>query len=150
MTESGKSVYKICREQAGYTLEQAAELLHCSVRALCRYESGEAPPPNDIVTQMALLYNDTYVMIAHLRDSSPIAAQIIPQVEPCGLQTAAIRLFDRMAAWWAARPDRQVLQIAEDGVVSPEERRELDGILEDLQELTKVFTELRLAAERDT
>jgi transcriptional regulator with XRE-family HTH domain len=40
MTESSRNIYKVCREQAGYTHERAAELLPCSVRALSRYESG--------------------------------------------------------------------------------------------------------------
>ena len=55
MPDKDKTIYKICREQAGYTQEQAAELLHISVRMLCRYESGEAVVPNDLVAGMVTL-----------------------------------------------------------------------------------------------
>ena len=48
MPGNGIEVYRICREQAGYTQEGAAERLPCSVRQLARYESGEAPVPDDI------------------------------------------------------------------------------------------------------
>ncbi|WP_204791675.1 helix-turn-helix transcriptional regulator [Oscillibacter sp. CU971] len=44
MPEDGRNIYKTCRELAGYTQEHAAELLGCSVRALARYEGGEAFP----------------------------------------------------------------------------------------------------------
>lgn len=148
MTNADKTVYKICREQAGYTQEQAAELLHCSVRALSRYENGETVVPNDVAYGMVRLYNDNYLAVEHLRNSSPIAALIIPEVDLCSIQTASIRLFNRMAAFLGNRPDLQLLQIAEDGVIDDTEREELDRILAELADLSKIFTEIRLAAER--
>ncbi len=149
MPENDKTIYKICREQAGYTQEQAAELLHCSVRALCRYESGEAVVPNDIADAMVRLYNDNYLAVAHLRNRSPMAAQLIPEVDPCGLQTAAMRCFNRMARFLGQRPDLRLMEIAEDGIIDENERQDLDQILTDLSELTRVFTEVRLAAGKD-
>lgn len=148
MPGSDKTVYKICREQAGYTQERAAELLHCSVRTLCRYESGEIVPPNDIVTAMAGLYNNTYVVFAHVRDSSEIAAQFIPEIVPCGIQTAAMRCFNRIAQFMSRRPDLRLMEIAEDGLIDESEQQDLDQILADLSELIKVFTEVRLAARQ--
>ena len=57
MPGNGIEVYRICREQAGYTQESAAERLPCSVRQLARYESGEASVPDDIAYQMVVLYD---------------------------------------------------------------------------------------------
>ncbi len=148
MSGPDKTVHKICREQAGYTQEQAAELLHISVRMLCRYEAGETEVPNDVADRMVGLYNDNYLAVAHLRNSSAMAAQLIPDVDVCNLQTAAMRLFNRLGKILPRHPDLQFMQIAEDGVIDESERDELDQILEDLEELTKVFTEVRLAAER--
>lgn len=149
MPDNDKTIYKICREQAGYTQEQAAELLGVSVRMLCRYESGEAAVPNDVVDGMVRLYNDNYLAVAHLRSGSAAAAQLLPDVEfNCSIQTAAMRLFNTMAAFLSRRPDLQLLQIAEDGVIDDAERLELDVILDELGALNKVFTEIRLAAER--
>ena len=148
MPEHDKLVYKICREQAGYTQEQAAELLHISVRMLCRYESGDAVVPNDVVAGMVTLYNDTYVAVAHVLNSFPSAVHIIPALEPCDLQTGSLRVFNHMEAFLRKRPDHKLLRIAEDGIIDETERQELDEILDDLEELVKVFTEIRLAAER--
>lgn len=148
MPGNDKTIYKICREQAGYTQEQAAELMHISVRMLCRYESGETVVPNDVADSMVRLYNDNFLAVEHLRQSSEAAARILPAVDRCSIQTGAMRLFNRMGTFLSKRPDLQLLQIAEDGVIDEAERQELDAILDDLEELVKVFTDIRLAAER--
>ena len=67
MTDADKTIYKICREQAGYTQERAAELLSCSVRQLARYEAGEVQVPDDLAYAMVRLYNSQYLAVEHLR-----------------------------------------------------------------------------------
>lgn len=94
MTDADKTIYKICRAQAGYTQERAAELLSCSVRQLSRYEAGEAQVPDDLAYAMVRLYNSQYLAVEHLRLVSQLAASIIPAVEPVSLQTAAMRLYN--------------------------------------------------------
>lgn len=94
MTENDRSIYKICREQAGYTQERAAELLPCSVRQLARYEAGEAPVPDDMAYRMVRLYNSQFLAVEHLRMVSQLAASILPEVDVVSMQTAAIRLFN--------------------------------------------------------
>ena len=71
MTGSGKTIYKICREQDGYTQERAAELLPCSVRALARYESGECGMPDNLAYRMVRLYNSQFLAVEHLRHDKP-------------------------------------------------------------------------------
>lgn len=148
MTGYGSSIYKTCRKQAGYTRAHAAQLLNISVRALDRYEAGEVVVPNDVADSMVRLYNDNFLAVEHLRRSSESAARILPAVDRCSIQTGAMRLFNRMGKFLSKRPDLQLLQIAEDGVIDEAERQELDAILDDLEELVKVFTDIRLAAER--
>ena len=53
MTDADKTIYKICRKQAGYTHERAAELLNCSVRQLARYEAGVKRPSVENLTKLA-------------------------------------------------------------------------------------------------
>ena len=57
MTDADKTIYKISREQAGYTQERAAELLSCSVRQLARYEAGEVQVPDDLAYAMVRLWS---------------------------------------------------------------------------------------------
>lgn len=150
MPEDGRNIYKICREQAGYTQERAAELLDCSVRALARYESGETLVPDPVAYRMIQLYNSHYLGMEHLRLVSQVAAELLPPVEPVTLQTAALRLFNCVADFVGKHPDVQLLRIAEDGVIDETERPVLDDILDELEHLTRVFTEVRLAAGKGT
>ncbi|WP_455580673.1 helix-turn-helix domain-containing protein [Dysosmobacter sp.] len=149
MTTMDKTIYKICREQAGYTQERAAELLPCSVRALARYESGEVQVPDDVAYRMVILYNSQFLAVQHLREVSRIAASIIPPVEDCSLQTATIRLVNRVLDFAEQHRDRQLLKIAEDGVISDEEQPLFHCILDELEELVKASTEVRLAQTKE-
>lgn len=149
MTDADKTIYKICREQAGYTQERAAELLSCSVRQLARYEAGEVQVPDDLAYSMVRLYNSQYLAVEHLRLVSLLAASIIPAVEPVTLQTAAMRLYNTVMDFVEAHPDRKLLRIAEDGVITAEERPILDEILGELRNLSKVCFEVQAATERE-
>ena len=137
MTDADKTIYKICREQAGYTQERAAELLNCSVRQLARYEAGEVQVPDDLAYAMVRLYNSQYLAVEHLRLVSQLAASIIPAVEPVTLQTAAMRLYNT------------VMDFVEDGIITAEERPILDEILGELRNLSKVCFEVQAATERE-
>lgn len=149
MPENGKSIYKICRLQAGYTQEHAAELLGCSVRALARYESGEAVVPDPVASRMMDLYNSDYLGRVHLRQVSQVAAVLLPPVEDCGIQTAALRFFNQMDDMEDL--GRSLLKIVEDGRIDPEERLVMnDLILPKLEKLACILAELCTAAERGT
>lgn len=150
MPEDGRNIYKTCRELAGYTQEHAAELLSCSVRALARYESGEALVPDPVAYSMIQLNNSHFLGVEHLRQVSQVAAELLPPVEPCTLQTAALRLFNCVADFVDKHPDVRLLRIAEDGIIDETERPVLEDILTELELLTRVFTEVRLAAGRST
>ena len=147
MTDADKTIYKICREQAGYTQERAAELLNCSVRQLARYEADEAPVPDDLAYAMVRLYNSQYLAVEHLRLVSQLAASIIPAVEQISLQTAAMRLFNAVMDFVEAHPDRKLLRIAEDGIITPEERPIRDEIMDELGAFIKVCLEVRASTE---
>lgn len=149
MTDSVKSIYKICREQAGYTQERASELLGCSTRALARYESGDANVPDDLAYRMVRLYNSQYLAVEHLRRVSHLAHELLPDVDNCTLQTAAIRLVNRVLRFAADHRDRQLLEIIEDGVITPEEQPMMDAIMTDILEIVRACTEVRIATERE-
>lgn len=146
MPDHDKTIYKTCREAAGYTQEKAAELLNISVRHLARIESGEQLPPDDIAYSMVMLYDSQYLAVQHLRRASQLAASILPPVERITLQTATIRLYNSFARWADKRRDRQLMEIAEDGLIDDDERPIFEEIVRELGDLVKDFYELRLAA----
>jgi Helix-turn-helix. len=148
MTDRGKSIYKICREQAGYTQERAAELLPCSVRALARYEAGEVSVPDDLAYRMVRLYNSQFLAVEHLRQISQVAQDLIPAVDECTLQTAAIRLVNRVLRFARDHRDQQLMEIIEDGVITPEEQPLMGDIVRDITAIVSACTEVRITAAK--
>ena len=149
MTDADKTIYKICREAAGLTQEQASEGLNCSVRSLARYESGEQHVPDDIAYQMVVLYDSQLLAVQHLRLVSHVAASIIPAVEPVSLQTAAMRFFNTVMDIIQAHPELKLMRIAEDNIISEDERPIRDEILEMAQRFCAVCFEVQAATERE-
>lgn len=154
MPGNGIEVYRICREQAGLTQEQAAEGLNCSVRQLARYESGETPVPDDLAYKMVRRYDSQYLAVEHLRLVSHVAAEVLPPVTVLDLPRAAIRIINQVRRFADLHRERELLDIAEDGVISPEERPLFDEIMEELHELVQAIMELGISedlpAERTT
>lgn len=120
MPGNGIEVYRICREQAGYTQESAAERLPCSVRQLARYESGEAPVPDDIAYRMVVLYDSQLLEVQHLRLVSQVAADLLPPIAEVNLSVASLALINR--ATELADNYRRMMQIAEDDRIDEQER----------------------------
>lgn len=147
MASDGKSIYKACREAAGITQERAAEMLNCGVRSLARWESGETFPPEDIAYHMSVLYSSQYLAVEHLRAVSQLAASIVPTVEQCNLQTAALRLVNRVLDFAEHHRDRDLLRIAEDGKITKEEKPLFDDIMRELADVVQAATEVRIARE---
>lgn len=154
MPGNGIEVYRICREQAGLTQEQASEGLNCSVRQLARYESGETPVPDDLAYKMVRRYDSQYLAVEHLRLVSHVAAEVLPPVTVLDLPRAAIRIINQVRRFADLHRERELLDIAEDGVISPEERPLFDEIMEELHELVQAIMELGISedlpAERTT
>lgn len=148
MPNDGKTIYKTCRETAGLTQERAAELLNCGVRSLARWECGECLPPEDIVYHMTVLYNSQYLAMEHLRQASQIAADFFPAIENCNLQTATIRLVNRVLRFASEHRDQQLLQIAEDGKIDEQEQAMFNEITGELRAIVEASTEVCLAKER--
>ena len=147
MPGNGIEVYRICREQAGYTQESAAERLPCSVRQLARYESGEAPVPDDIAYQMVVLYDSQLLAVQHLRLVSHVAADVLPPVTELDLPRATIRIINLVRKFAEHHRERALLDIAEDGVISPEERPLFDEIMAELREIVRAIMELGISED---
>lgn len=145
MPDHDKTIYKTCREAAGYTQERAAELLNLSVRQLARFEAGELIPGDDIAYSMVMLYDSQYLAVQHLRSASHLAASIIPELDPVSLQTATMRLINRFSKWADKRRDLQMLEIAEDNIIDDEERPLYDEIAREISFLVKSCMEYQMA-----
>lgn len=96
MKESCKSIYRIGRDRAGLTQEEAATKLGISVRALGNYEAfslevGKNMPPEDVVLSMAKVYGTPWLPLIHLRENTLIGRAIFPDVELTDLPLAFLK-----------------------------------------------------------
>lgn len=81
MNESCRNIYQIARNVAGLTQLDAAEKLNVSVRALSNYESGSTVPHSDIVADMSEVYETRWLGYEHLRKSSNLGMNILPEID---------------------------------------------------------------------
>ena len=128
------------------TQETWAEKLHVSVESVKRYEADVRLPPMHVVKEMADLSGDESLAYRYLAMTSQ-ELDVLPDIEMINLQAATIRLMNRMARFAAKSRDRQLLEIAEDGVISEEERPLYAEILDELTGIITAFYELKFYTE---
>lgn len=139
-----RNIYKSARRSAGLTQEAAAERLAVSVESLRAYETGQRVPPNDTVERMVICYNAQYLAYQHLHETNALMARVVPELEQRSMMEAALRLYNRMNRFARQRGVEQLLEIAEDGKITEDERAAFDAIVADLREIVRSGLELEV------
>lgn len=130
------NVYQSARKIAGLTQERAAELLGLSPRSLADYESGLRLPPNDVADRMVTAYNSQLLAVQHLRNSTQIARDLLPDIKEMALPEAVLTLVDAVYSFADDRLDRELIDIARDGVISEDERERFDHVIDKIRDIT--------------
>lgn len=130
------NIYQSARKIAGLTQERAAELLGLSPRSLADYESGLRLPPNDVADRMVTAYNSQLLAVQHLRNSTQIARDLLPDVKVMALPEAVLTLVDAVYSFADDRLDRELIDIARDGVISADERERFDHVIDKIRAIT--------------
>lgn len=147
MSDPGMNIYSRCRREAGFTQEQAAELLDCGVRTLASWETGVYRPSDEKVLLMCQIYRTPMLAAEHLSFSSGIAQSILPQLKELPMAQAALGLLGAIRAFTAAESDWTLIEIAADGRISPEERKSFQRLMGQLEAIVEAAYELRLCRE---
>lgn len=130
------NIYQNARKIAGLTQERAAELLGLSVRSLADYEAGLRLPPNDVADRMVTAYNSQLLAVQHLRASTQFARNLLPDVREMALPEAVLTLVDAVYSFADDRLDRELIDIARDGVISEDERERFDHVIDKIRDIT--------------
>ena len=146
MASMGTNLYASCRRRTGMTQEAWAEKLDVSVESVKRYETDVRIPPLHIVKAMADLSGDESLAYRFLAKTTQ-ELDVLPDIDSVNLQAATIRLMNRMARFAAKARDRQLLEIAEDGIISADEKPLYDEIMDELSGLVSAFYQLRYCKE---
>lgn len=147
MPKDGGNIYQTARKAAGLTQEAAAERLAVSDTSIRAYESGERLPGDDIVARMCAVYNVQYLGLQHLQLKSTLLPDCIQTARPEPLPVATIKLVRRVLAFAEAHRSDQLLEIAEDGVISDSERALFDEIAGELGDIVQAALALQYAEE---
>ena len=144
-----RNIYLTARLASGLTQERAAERIPVSVRSLADYEAGIRRPNADTVVRMADIYDARYLAYQHLRETSDLAQQLIPDVAGVELPEATLQLLEAIYAFADAHFDRRLIAIARDGKIDEKERLEFDRIAAHLQDIVRCALAVNYGAVQD-
>ena len=148
MLTNGPNIYQAARKESCLTQEQAAERLDVSETTVKAWEQGARVPDNETVAQMAELYEAPWLALEHLKQAGG-ALGVLPEVTVQSLPTAAITLINRVLDFAERHRDRQLLRIAEDGIIDEDERPDFSEISANIQGVIAAGFQVLYAQEPD-
>jgi len=123
--------------------EGAAELLGCSVDVLVRVENDLYKcMPVETAILMADLYNAPHLLNHYCRNC-PIGCDSPISDENPDLDRVTVKLLKKLKLEKIASIKERLLEIAEDGVISEDEKPELEEVVGFLEEIVTTVSELR-------
>ena len=141
---------KTARLAAGVTQERAAELCNVSIESWRAYEYGHRLPPAETVGIMAEQLGAPWLALEYFRLTGGALGVIESEIPTQGLSTAVITLINRVFAFEDHHRDRQLLQIAEDGVIDAEEKQVYAAIVDELDEIIGAALAVKFPREKET
>lgn len=147
MPKDNGNIYQAARKAAGLTQEAAAERLAVSVESMRAYETGQRLPGDDVVTRMMAVYDAQYLGAQHLQCKPWLLPECVMMAHPEPLPVAVIKLVRRVMAFAEAHRSDQLMEIAEDGIISEGERDLFDEITAELGDIVQAALALEYAKE---
>lgn len=152
-TKAASNVYCQARKSAAtynerlHSREGAAELLGLSVSSLADYELGNTKVvPVDKVVLMADLYHSPELLNHYCATECPIGCRNAPLLVVEELDRLTIKLLKSFKS--INNIGHAILDLAEDGVITPEEKPQLEEVLQQLETISKHTQELRLWVQK--
>lgn len=95
---------------------------------------------------MAELYGTPWLALEHLKQAGGTLG-VLPEVTVQSLPTAAITLINRVLDFADRHRDRQLLRIAEDGIIDETERPDFDAICRDLDGIVGAALQVKYTSD---
>lgn len=134
MQDNCGNIYYNARRTAGLTQERWAEVLGISVESVRLYEGGVNMPSDEIALRMAEVAGQQIICYWHLLRKSKMANRLLPQIEKRPLPEAVIALLVKLRDF-SEDGMQELLRIAADGRVDPQEREIYNDAIRQLREL---------------
>nr|DAO43657.1 MAG TPA: regulatory protein [Caudoviricetes sp.] len=132
-----------------YSREGAAELLGISVSTLADYELGNTKVvPVDKVVLMSDLYNAPELITGYCMRECPVHGFLPLATEEKSIQGIALRLLKGFNEDELKAMKEDLIEITEDGVISCEEIPKLKQILDRLEKMAEIISEMKIVGEK--
>ena len=132
-----------------YSREGAAELLGISVSTLADYELGNTKVvPVDKVVLMSDLYNAPELITGYCMRECPVHGFSPLATEEKSIQGIALRLLKGFNEDELKAMKEDLIEITEDGVISCEEIPKLKQILDRLEKMAEIISEMKIVGEK--
>lgn len=130
-----------------FSKEYAAEQLHISASQLQDYELGitKCIPPDNIL-RMADIYRAPELRNLYCREMCPLGSDV-PLLELEDLDRITVKAMASLRK--TVETKDILLDITEDGVISEEEKSELEKVLKNLDEISAIAQSLKVWAEKN-
>ncbi len=146
-TRENKSIYQITRESLGLTREKAGELIPgFSPERIEKIENERVQIRPDDVKMMAEYYKAPGLCNYYCSEECPIGKGRTPRVESRELVQIAVETINGINR--LNRVKDRLLEIAEDGTISPDEYGDFTEIRETLEKLQVSVSTLQLWLEQ--
>ena len=152
--KQGGNVYFSCRKEAAKyddrlsSRENAAELLGISASTLANHELGVTKNvPVDTVVMMADLYRAPKLKNMYCKYECPIGRDLPIATDDDSIEAITVRLLNRLDDEEIRTIKHQLLDVAEDGSITSEERPIVFGILKALEKVSETVSSLKLLVE---
>lgn len=148
MKDDYRNIYYNARRTAGLTQERWAEVLGVSAESVRLYESGINMPSDSIALRMAEVAGQHIICYWHLLNKSHLASDILPEITEKPLPEAVLDLLVKIRDF-SEDGLTDLLRIAADGNVAPEERDPYNYAMNQLREMIAAGLHVEFARRTD-
>lgn len=142
-TRENKTVYQIQRENAGYTLEEAADLTGgLSAERIARIERGTTRVQPEDAMLMAECYKAPLLCNYYCSHECAIGRASVPEVESKSIEAITVETLSCVNK--LKREQERLLEIVEDGEVRPNEIEDFLKIKDTLDRIAASVRSLQL------
>ena len=151
---TGISIYFQCRVLASKdnenfkSRESAAEYFGVSVSSMANYERGITVPPMDLVMMMADEYHAPQLKNLYCLNQCPLGKGQPISGEVKTLEAVTVGIVAKLDDEEIEDMRRELLAIAQDGKISPDEEEDFREVSQALDKLAVSISELRLIKEK--
>ena len=141
--KANKNIYQLSREKQGLTREAASELMvYISDDRIEKIESSKSlPHPEEIMT-MADCYKNAALCNYYCSNECPIGMKYVPELELKELPSITLEVLNSLNQL-QKKKDRMI-EIAVDDKINPDEKKDFEEIMSELQRMAISANTLRL------